>query len=43
MAWPQGRSILSQQGQQGSTSLNIAVPLPSWEIRSALGFSLGIP
>lgn len=40
MVWPQGRSILSQQG---STSLNIAVPLPSWEIRSALGFSLGIP
>jgi hypothetical protein len=38
--WPQGRSILSQQGPSMS---NIMVPLPSWEVRSALGFSLAIP
>jgi hypothetical protein len=40
MAWPQGRSILSGQG---SGNPNIVVPLPSWEVRSVLGFSLGIP
>jgi hypothetical protein len=40
IAWPQGRSILSQYGSAGP---NIMVPLPSWEVRSVLGLSLGIP
>jgi hypothetical protein len=40
IGWPQGRGILSQQGPG---SMNIVVPLPSWEVRSVLGFSLGIP
>ena len=40
IAWPQGRSILSQQGPVTS---NIMVPLPSLEVRSVVGFSLGIP
>ena len=35
IAWPQGRSILSQQP-------NHAEPLPSSEVRLVLGFSLGI-
>ena len=39
IAWPQGRSILSQQ-RPGTP--DIAEPLPSWEARSALGFSLEI-
>ena len=39
IAWPQGRNILSQQGPG---SPNLAVPLPSLEVRSVLGFSLGI-
>jgi hypothetical protein len=39
IAWPQGRSILSQQGP---ASPNLMVPLPSLEVRSVLGFSLGI-
>jgi hypothetical protein len=39
-AWPQGRSILVHQG---SSTPNIVAPLPSWEARSMVGFSLGIP
>jgi hypothetical protein len=38
-AWPQGRSILSAQG---GLSPNLMAPLPSWEIRSVVGFSFGI-
>ena len=37
-AWPQGRSVLSSQ----LLSTTIAVPLPSWEVRSMIGFSFGI-
>ncbi len=39
IAWPQGRSVLSEQG---SSISNVAEPLPGWEVRAALGFSLGI-
>jgi hypothetical protein len=39
IAWPQGRSVLSQEGPGIP---NLAVPLPSLEVRSVLGFSLGI-
>jgi len=39
IVWPQGRSVLSQQGPGIP---NLSVSLPSWEVRSVLGFSLGI-
>lgn len=39
MAWPQGRGVLSKQGP---SSPNVVEPLPGWEARAALGFSLGI-
>jgi hypothetical protein len=39
VAWPQGRSVLSNQGP---SSPNVVEPLPGWEVRAALGFSLGI-
>lgn len=37
-AWPQGRSILSSQGPSVPSAI---VPLPSWEVRSMVGFSFG--
>ncbi len=39
ISWPQGRSVLSRQGP---ASPNLFAPLPGWEVRVALGFSLGI-
>ena len=39
-AWPQGRSVLVHQGPSAP---NLVAPLPGWEARSMVGFSLGIP